>query len=150
MITATLSKKVLDTSSVGYQTPLPEDHVKPTIALEHEGAEGSPRAMVDVGVEEEGELEEMVTFPLSMRMVVGTSWVIVTQREEGEVAISAAVEEEVTMDQDWMVKKMLKGTMRDLVTSVVVEGGVDIMDLDLMIIMTMKVAIMRDLVTSVV
>ncbi|CAM8973115.1 unnamed protein product [Rhodiola kirilowii] len=42
MITITLSKKEIDTSAVGYQTPLPEDQVKPSIELENEG-EGSPR-----------------------------------------------------------------------------------------------------------
>uniref|UniRef100_A0A7N1A0Y1 DNA/RNA-binding protein Alba-like domain-containing protein n=1 Tax=Kalanchoe fedtschenkoi TaxID=63787 RepID=A0A7N1A0Y1_KALFE len=42
MITIILSKKELDTSAVGYQTPLPEDQVKPSVELAYEG-EGSPR-----------------------------------------------------------------------------------------------------------
>uniref|UniRef100_A0A7N0R9N4 DNA/RNA-binding protein Alba-like domain-containing protein n=2 Tax=Kalanchoe fedtschenkoi TaxID=63787 RepID=A0A7N0R9N4_KALFE len=42
MITITLSHKELDTSAVGYQTPLPEDQVKPSLEVEYEG-EGSPR-----------------------------------------------------------------------------------------------------------
>ncbi|XXG86277.1 hypothetical protein AAC387_Pa11g1200 [Persea americana] len=41
MITITLSTKDLDTSSVGYQSPLPAEHVKPWTELEYE-AEGSP------------------------------------------------------------------------------------------------------------
>ncbi|KAJ6794520.1 glycine-rich cell wall structural protein-like [Iris pallida] len=41
MITITLSKNVLDTSSVGYQPPLPKDQVKPLVEFEYEG-EGSP------------------------------------------------------------------------------------------------------------
>ncbi|CAN1163265.1 Ribonuclease P protein subunit p25-like protein [Linum perenne] len=41
MITITLSKKELDTSSVGYQPPLPEDQVKASTDYEYEG-EGSP------------------------------------------------------------------------------------------------------------
>ncbi|KAF3440507.1 hypothetical protein FNV43_RR18791 [Rhamnella rubrinervis] len=42
MITITLSKKELDTSSTGYQPPLPADQVKPLNEFEDEG-EGSPR-----------------------------------------------------------------------------------------------------------
>ncbi|ESR41139.1 Alba domain-containing protein [Citrus sinensis] len=42
MITITLSKKDLDTSSTGYQPPLPADQVKPWNEFEDEG-EGSPR-----------------------------------------------------------------------------------------------------------
>ncbi|XP_058090834.1 uncharacterized protein LOC131237181 [Magnolia sinica] len=42
MITITLSKKELDTSSVGYQSPLPAEHVKPWTELDYEGGEGSP------------------------------------------------------------------------------------------------------------
>ncbi|WRX31023.1 DNA/RNA-binding protein Alba-like - like 8 [Theobroma cacao] len=41
MITITLSKKELNTSSVGYQPPLPADQVKPSAEIDHEG-EGSP------------------------------------------------------------------------------------------------------------
>ncbi|KAE8690327.1 hypothetical protein F3Y22_tig00110895pilonHSYRG00066 [Hibiscus syriacus] len=41
MITVTLSKKELDTSSVGYQPPLPADQVKASTEIDHEG-EGSP------------------------------------------------------------------------------------------------------------
>ncbi|CAM8939610.1 unnamed protein product [Rhodiola kirilowii] len=36
-ITITLSKKELDTSVVGYQTPLPEGQVKPSVEMEYEG-----------------------------------------------------------------------------------------------------------------
>ncbi|XWS20913.1 hypothetical protein CRYUN_Cryun30bG0010100 [Craigia yunnanensis] len=43
MITITLSKKELNTSSVGYQSPLPADQVKASIEIDHEG-EGSPNA----------------------------------------------------------------------------------------------------------
>ncbi|KAJ0040254.1 hypothetical protein Pint_27050 [Pistacia integerrima] len=43
MITITLSKKELNTSSTGYQPPLPADQVKPWNEFEDEG-EGSPRA----------------------------------------------------------------------------------------------------------
>ncbi|CAI0382455.1 unnamed protein product [Linum tenue] len=42
MITITLSKKELDTTSVGYQPPLPEDQVKASTDYEYEGGEGSP------------------------------------------------------------------------------------------------------------
>ncbi|KAJ7945302.1 Ribonuclease P protein subunit p25 [Quillaja saponaria] len=42
MIIITLSKKELDTSSTGYQPPLPADQVKPLNAYEEEG-DGSPR-----------------------------------------------------------------------------------------------------------
>ncbi|XP_028784560.1 ribonuclease P protein subunit p25-like protein isoform X1 [Neltuma alba] len=42
MITITLSKKELDTSSVGYQPPLPADLVKAPIDFDYEGAEASP------------------------------------------------------------------------------------------------------------
>ncbi|KAE8680383.1 TMEM147 protein [Hibiscus syriacus] len=41
MITITLSKKELDTSSVGYQPPLPADQVKASTEIDHEG-ESSP------------------------------------------------------------------------------------------------------------
>ncbi|KAK7280777.1 hypothetical protein RJT34_25844 [Clitoria ternatea] len=41
MITITLSKKELDTSSVGYQPPLPADQVKASTDFDYEG-EGSP------------------------------------------------------------------------------------------------------------
>ncbi|KAG4931810.1 hypothetical protein JHK86_048771 [Glycine max] len=41
MITVTLSKKELDTSSVGYQPPLPADQVKAATDFDYEG-EGSP------------------------------------------------------------------------------------------------------------
>ncbi|URE27278.1 Rpp20 subunit of nuclear RNase MRP and P [Musa troglodytarum] len=41
MITITLSRKELDTSAVGYQSPLPADQVKPSAEFEYEG-EGSP------------------------------------------------------------------------------------------------------------
>ncbi|XP_050205953.1 H/ACA ribonucleoprotein complex subunit GAR1-like isoform X2 [Mercurialis annua] len=41
MITITFSKKELDTSSTGYQPPLPADQVKPLNETEYEG--GSPR-----------------------------------------------------------------------------------------------------------
>ncbi|KAG4934555.1 hypothetical protein JHK87_048557 [Glycine soja] len=41
MITVTLSKKELDTSSVGYQPPLPADQVKAAADFDYEG-EGSP------------------------------------------------------------------------------------------------------------
>ncbi|KAH9605741.1 hypothetical protein KSS87_003497, partial [Heliosperma pusillum] len=41
MITITLSKKQLNTSSTGYQPPIPEDQVRPLIDFEDEG-EGSP------------------------------------------------------------------------------------------------------------
>ncbi|GFS35998.1 alba DNA/RNA-binding protein [Actinidia rufa] len=41
MITITLSKEELDTSSVGYQPPLPADQVKASIEFDYEG-EGSP------------------------------------------------------------------------------------------------------------
>ncbi|KAK9026204.1 hypothetical protein V6N11_039049 [Hibiscus sabdariffa] len=41
MITITLSKKELDTSSVGYQPPIPADQVKASTEIDHEG-EGSP------------------------------------------------------------------------------------------------------------
>nr|XP_025671674.1 ribonuclease P protein subunit p25-like protein [Arachis hypogaea] len=42
MITITLSKKELDTSSMGYQPPLPADQVKPLNEYDEKG-EGSPR-----------------------------------------------------------------------------------------------------------
>ncbi|KAK8512581.1 hypothetical protein V6N12_075155 [Hibiscus sabdariffa] len=43
MITVTLSKKELNTSSVGYQPPLPADQVKASTEIDHEGGrEGSP------------------------------------------------------------------------------------------------------------
>ncbi|XP_042519719.1 ribonuclease P protein subunit p25-like protein [Macadamia integrifolia] len=41
MITITLSKKELDTSSTGYQSPIPADQVKPWTEFEYEG-DGSP------------------------------------------------------------------------------------------------------------
>ncbi|KAL6978183.1 ribonuclease P [Sarracenia purpurea var. burkii] len=41
MITITLSKKELNTSSVGYQAPLPADQVKPSTEFDY-GGEGSP------------------------------------------------------------------------------------------------------------
>ncbi|KAF7817666.1 ribonuclease P protein subunit p25-like protein [Senna tora] len=41
MITITLSKKELDTTSVGYQPPLPADQVKASTVFGYEGAEGS-------------------------------------------------------------------------------------------------------------
>ncbi|KAM3259410.1 hypothetical protein ACQJBY_050937 [Aegilops geniculata] len=40
MITITLSKKELDTSSVGYQSPLPADKVKPFVEYENEEGNG--------------------------------------------------------------------------------------------------------------
>ncbi|XP_076940808.1 uncharacterized protein LOC143610121 [Bidens hawaiensis] len=43
MITVTLSKTELDTSSIGYQPPLPADQVKAATEFEYEG-EGSPTA----------------------------------------------------------------------------------------------------------
>ncbi|XP_022750997.1 uncharacterized protein LOC111299806 [Durio zibethinus] len=44
MITMTLSKKELDTSSTGYQSPLPADQVKPLNEFEDDGAPvASPR-----------------------------------------------------------------------------------------------------------
>nr|XP_043632293.1 RNA-binding protein FUS-like isoform X3 [Erigeron canadensis] len=43
MITITLSKKELNTSSIGYQEPLPADQVKVSTDIEYEG-EGSPTA----------------------------------------------------------------------------------------------------------
>ncbi|KAI3797012.1 hypothetical protein L1987_39701 [Smallanthus sonchifolius] len=43
MITVTLSKKELNTSSIGYQPPLPADQVKVAAEFEYEG-EGSPTA----------------------------------------------------------------------------------------------------------
>ncbi|XP_072978028.1 uncharacterized protein [Typha angustifolia] len=39
MITITLSKKELDKTSVGYQSPLPEDQVKPLVQFDYEGEE---------------------------------------------------------------------------------------------------------------
>ncbi|KAF6157852.1 hypothetical protein GIB67_003752 [Kingdonia uniflora] len=41
MITITLSKMDLDTSSIGYQSPIPAEQVKPWTEFDHEG-EGSP------------------------------------------------------------------------------------------------------------
>ncbi|KAG9143811.1 hypothetical protein Leryth_011472 [Lithospermum erythrorhizon] len=41
MITITLSKNELDKAAVGYQPPIPEDQVKPSVDYEYEG-EGSP------------------------------------------------------------------------------------------------------------
>jgi ribonuclease P/MRP protein subunit RPP25 len=38
MITVTLSKKPLDTSSPGYQPPIPAEEVKPAFDYDHEGA----------------------------------------------------------------------------------------------------------------
>ncbi|GJN28209.1 hypothetical protein PR202_gb16307 [Eleusine coracana subsp. coracana] len=38
MITITLSKKPLDTSSPGYQPPIPAEEVKPAFDYDHEGA----------------------------------------------------------------------------------------------------------------
>ncbi|KAM0886393.1 hypothetical protein ACQ4PT_029721 [Festuca glaucescens] len=38
MITLTLSKKALDTSSTGYQPPIPAEEVKPAFDYEHEGS----------------------------------------------------------------------------------------------------------------
>ncbi|KAG5246086.1 tryptophan aminotransferase-related protein [Salix suchowensis] len=43
VITITLSKKELDTSSAGYQSPIPADQVKPLTEYDHEGEGGSPR-----------------------------------------------------------------------------------------------------------
>ncbi|GJU53554.1 ribonuclease P protein subunit p25-like protein [Tanacetum coccineum] len=43
LITITLSKKELDTSSIGYQPPLPADQVKPSPEFEYEG-DGMPAA----------------------------------------------------------------------------------------------------------
>ncbi|ESQ34774.1 hypothetical protein EUTSA_v10008163mg [Eutrema salsugineum] len=43
MITITLSKEELNTSSVGYQCPIPIEMVKPLAEIDHEGREGSPR-----------------------------------------------------------------------------------------------------------
>ncbi|KAF9682763.1 hypothetical protein SADUNF_Sadunf05G0142300 [Salix dunnii] len=37
VITITLSKKELDTSSTGYQSPIPADQVKPLTEFDHEG-----------------------------------------------------------------------------------------------------------------
>ncbi|KAF2917313.1 uncharacterized protein [Oryza sativa Japonica Group] len=42
MITITLSKKELDTSSIGYQSPLPADKVKPLVEYENEEDAPSP------------------------------------------------------------------------------------------------------------
>ncbi|XP_038973574.1 ribonuclease P protein subunit p25-like protein isoform X1 [Phoenix dactylifera] len=41
LVAITLSKKELDTSSVGYQPPLPTDQVKPLVEFDYDG-EGSP------------------------------------------------------------------------------------------------------------
>ncbi|XP_010533944.1 PREDICTED: keratin, type II cytoskeletal 1 isoform X2 [Tarenaya hassleriana] len=43
MITITLSKEELNTSSVGYQQPIPVELVKPSGEMDYEGREGSPR-----------------------------------------------------------------------------------------------------------
>ncbi|KAH8509090.1 hypothetical protein H0E87_011018 [Populus deltoides] len=43
VITITLSKKELDTSSTGYQSPIPADQVKPLAEYDYEGEGGSPR-----------------------------------------------------------------------------------------------------------
>ncbi|KAJ6939001.1 glycine-rich cell wall structural protein 2-like isoform X3 [Populus alba x Populus x berolinensis] len=43
VITVTLSKKELDTSSTGYQSPIPADQVKPLAEYDYEGEGGSPR-----------------------------------------------------------------------------------------------------------
>ncbi|CAN8312682.1 unnamed protein product [Cochlearia groenlandica] len=43
MITITLSKEELNTSSVGYQCPIPLEMVKPLAEIDYEGREGSPR-----------------------------------------------------------------------------------------------------------
>ncbi|KAF3611577.1 hypothetical protein DY000_02047083 [Brassica cretica] len=43
LITITLSKKELNTSSVGYQPPIPIEMVKPLAEIDYEGRDGSPR-----------------------------------------------------------------------------------------------------------
>ncbi|CAA7044661.1 unnamed protein product [Microthlaspi erraticum] len=43
MITITLSKVELNTSSVGYQCPIPIEMVKPLAEIDYEGQDGSPR-----------------------------------------------------------------------------------------------------------
>uniref|UniRef100_A0A1J3EVW7 Ribonuclease P protein subunit p25-like protein n=1 Tax=Noccaea caerulescens TaxID=107243 RepID=A0A1J3EVW7_NOCCA len=43
MITITLSKVELNTSSVGYQCPIPIEMVKPLAEIDYEGRDGSPR-----------------------------------------------------------------------------------------------------------
>ncbi|CAL5383415.1 unnamed protein product [Camellia sinensis] len=42
MITISLSKEELNTSSVGYQSPLPADQVKTSTEFDYEGCKGSP------------------------------------------------------------------------------------------------------------
>lgn len=61
-----------------------------------------------------------------------------TQLEEEEVTISTAVAEEVTMVLGHTFKMILKGTIRDMVTSEDVEGEEDIAVLDQISTMIMK------------
>nr|CAB3454095.1 unnamed protein product [Digitaria exilis] len=110
MITITLSKKELDTSSVGYQSPLPADEVKPLMHI-HLVAEGG--AVVGEPVDEAGEGEEVDVGmdTMTMLMVVGVRmimplsiWATDIPMEEGEV--SGAVAGEAAMVASLITNRM--------------------------------------------
>ncbi|GMP44623.1 hypothetical protein CsSME_00013476 [Camellia sinensis var. sinensis] len=119
MITISLSKEELNTSSVGYQSPLPADQKDHLLVVEGavvvEGGEGLERRMgMDLQL-------------LSMRMEVGIG--IVVMRGAGveeEVVTSVAVEEEGTMVLRLITSKMQDITTRKvLLQAVVVAMGGD-------------------------
>lgn len=111
MITITLSKKELNTSSIGYQPPLPADQVKVATEFEYDG-EGSPTARGrGRGGRGEGVLDlhqEMVMGQMSMMMGVGMVPVgILPGVGEGEGDVgSVGVEGEITiMPLTWTLNR---------------------------------------------
>ncbi|KAL5995713.1 hypothetical protein ACLOJK_025781 [Asimina triloba] len=91
MVTITLSKKELDTSSVGYQSPLPAEQVKPLVDFDYEGG-----GDVVAEVAEEGS-EETVTWVVNMEMEVGTGAVDMLGAGVVEEAVAFVVVDEVDM-----------------------------------------------------
>ncbi|KAJ0475301.1 putative DNA/RNA-binding protein Alba [Helianthus annuus] len=151
MITITLSKEELNTSSIGYQPPLPADQVKVSTEFEYEG-EGSPtargrgrggrgrgrgrsRPAPGNGYAQEeyddGGWDGPGGYPRG--------------RGRGRAAASVAVEGEITTTpHTWMVSKIPEDTIKNLlgagvVISVVVEGEVTTMDLTWIISKTLGV-----------
>uniref|UniRef100_A0A0D9XG71 Peptidase A1 domain-containing protein n=1 Tax=Leersia perrieri TaxID=77586 RepID=A0A0D9XG71_9ORYZ len=109
MITITLSKKELDTSSIGYQSPLPADKVKP-LMCPHLLAEGEAVA-VEVVEGEEAEVHvEMVTW--TMLMVDGRMTMLLQHMRamgtpvEEAVALGAVAGEVVAMVRNLIISKM--------------------------------------------
>ncbi|XP_020974984.1 uncharacterized protein LOC107633594 isoform X1 [Arachis ipaensis] len=99
MITVTLSRKELDTSSTGYQPLLPADQVKPLNEYDEEG-EGSPRVRGRGCGGREGEGEEEGVEEITMEV-----WNTVMV---GMVAEDEAVVYEKEAEALWKVSRVLR------------------------------------------